>query len=60
MIREHYVQPGETLPRIAVKYYGDWRAWRDIYDANSKIIESPNLIFPGQCLAIPYRHHHGC
>lgn len=59
-IREHYVKPGENLTTIAQQWYGDWRGWRDIYDANSAVIENVNLIFPGQVLAIPYRQHRAC
>lgn len=57
MIREHYVVPGETLSSIAQKWYGDWRGWRDIFNANSTIIENPNQVFVGQVLAIPHRMH---
>lgn len=53
---DHYaVVPGDWLSTIAARseIYGDWKAWRRLYDANRGLIEEPNLIFPGQVLAIP-------
>ena len=37
---EHRVNPGETLSKIAIHYYGDARepSWRKIYDANKEVI----------------------
>jgi hypothetical protein len=48
----HYtVQPGDTLGRIAILYYGDPLQWSRISEANNII--NPYLIFPGQVFLIP-------
>lgn len=49
--RTHQVRVGDTLDRIAAKYYGDSTKWRDIADANG--IDDPLAIAPGRLLAIP-------
>ena len=48
---EHRVNPGETLSKIAIHYYGDARepSWRKIYDANKEVIGGdPQAIRPGE------------
>lgn len=47
------VQSGDCLWSIANKYYGSGSSYTKIYEANSDIISSPNLIYPGQVLTIP-------
>lgn len=49
----HEVQAGESLSKIAKKYYGDPALYTDIFAANRDILEDPNKIFPGQMLRIP-------
>lgn len=49
----HTVRPGESLWRIAQRYYGSGRQWRRIFEANRDQIRDPNLIRPGQDLLIP-------
>jgi len=51
--RTHQVQPGETLDRIAARYYGDSTRWRAIAAVNS--ISDPLAVRPGTLLAIPER-----
>lgn len=34
----HIVEPGETLWRISVNFYGSGRRWRDILDANEALL----------------------
>lgn len=51
--RTHQVQVGDTLDRIAARYYGDATKWRDIAALNS--IADPLDIAPGRLLAIPER-----
>lgn len=51
--RTHQVGPGDTLDRIAARYYGDATMWRRIAAANG--IHDPLAISPGQILAIPER-----
>lgn len=51
---EHYtVAKGDSLSKIAKKYYGDASQWRRIFEANRDQIEDPDLIQPGWQLVIP-------
>jgi nucleoid-associated protein YgaU len=47
------VQPGDTLSKIAKKYYGDPNLYTQIFEANRDILNDPNLIQVGQKLRIP-------
>jgi hypothetical protein len=49
--RVHLLQLGETLDRLASRYYGDSSAWRLIAQANS--IVDPLRMKPGTLLVIP-------
>lgn len=50
--RTHTVVTGDTLFKIAMRYYGDGWKYPRIYAANP-FIKNPDLIFPGQVLIIP-------
>ena len=50
-VRMHVVAKGDTLWRIAVKYYGDGRKWRDIANANG--ISNPQKLPVGKKLVVP-------
>ena len=47
------VAAGDSLSKIAKRFYGDANQWRKIYDANREQIKNPDLIHPGQKLSIP-------
>ena len=49
----HTVAKGETLGKIAERYYGDPSLYRKIFDANRELIKDPNLIQIGWKLRIP-------
>jgi len=49
----HEVKKGETLSKIAEKYYGDQSLYPKIFEANKDILKDPNLIKVGQKLRIP-------
>lgn len=49
----HVVVSGDTLGKIAKKYYGDSSLYMTIFDANKDQLKDPNKIFPGQKLRIP-------
>lgn len=51
--RTHQVQIGDTLDRIAARYYGDATRWRDIAALNG--ISDPLDLTPGDLLSIPER-----
>ncbi len=51
---EYYViQKGDTLSKIAQRYYGDPMAYPRIFEANREVIQDPDKIFPGQKIRIP-------
>jgi nucleoid-associated protein YgaU len=51
---EYYViEKGDTLSKIAKRYYGDANKYPVIFTANREVIRDPNLIFPGQKIRIP-------
>lgn len=47
------VQPGNNLWRIAQHTYGEGLRYAEIYQANRAQIHDPNLIYPGQVIAVP-------
>ena len=47
------VQPGNSLWRISRKTWGGGMLYTEIYKRNIKIINNPDLIYPGQVLTIP-------
>ena len=47
------VVAGDSLSKIAKRYYGDANQWRRIHEANRDQIKNPDLIHPGQRLKIP-------
>jgi len=47
------VVPGDSLSKIAKRFYGEANEWRKIFEANKDQIENPDLIHPGQVLRIP-------
>jgi LysM repeat protein len=51
--RRYTVQRGDTLSSIAQRFYGSAGDWNRLYAANRSVLRNPNMIFPGQVLAIP-------
>ena len=49
----HTVKSGESLSKIAKHYYGDPMKYKQIFAANTEILDSPDLIYPDQELVIP-------
>ena len=49
----YVVVAGDSLSKIAKRYYGDANQWNRIYQANRDQITDPDLIHPGQTLKIP-------
>jgi LysM repeat protein len=49
--RQHVVQPGETLDRIADTHFADPTDWRTLAEANG--IRDPFAIRPGQRISVP-------
>ena len=47
------VQSGDSLSRIAKRYYGDAMKYPEIFEANKPMLSHPDKIYPGQVLRIP-------
>jgi LysM repeat protein len=51
--RTYTVQAGDTLSKIAQRFYGNSADWTWIYDDNQSVVQNPNDIFAGEVLKIP-------
>lgn len=49
----HTVKSGDTLSAISKTYYGTWRLYPEIFEANKPMLQDPDKIYPGQVLRIP-------
>jgi nucleoid-associated protein YgaU len=47
------VVKGDTLSKIAKRYYGNAMKYPVIFEANKPMLKDANLIYPGQVLRIP-------
>lgn len=52
-LQTYTVAKGDTLSKIAKKFYGKSSQWRMIFEANRDQISNPDLIQIGQVLKIP-------
>lgn len=52
-IKSYTVNSGDSLWKIAKKFYGDGSKWRVIYEANKSVISNPNVIKNGIKINIP-------
>lgn len=50
---EYTIVSGDTLGKLAKKYYGDAMQYPKIFEANRDTIKDPNKIFVGQKIRIP-------
>ena len=48
-----FVQPGNSLWRLARRSYGEGLRYTEIYRANKDQIRNPDLIYPGQVFVLP-------
>ena len=53
----YIIQPGDTLSKIAQRFYGNASAYPKIFEANREVIEDPDKIYPGQKIRIPDTSH---
>jgi nucleoid-associated protein YgaU len=51
--QSYTVVAGDSLSKIAKRFYGDANKWSRIHEANRDQIKNPDLIYPGQKLRIP-------
>jgi nucleoid-associated protein YgaU len=47
------VRAGDTLSKIAERYYGNAGDWQWLYHENGQTVSNPNRIYPGQTLFVP-------
>ncbi len=52
-VQSYTVKSGDSLSKIAKEFYGDPMKYKEIFAANTDVLEDPNKIFPGQELKIP-------
>ena len=52
-VKTYTVVAGDSLSKIAKKFYGDANQWKKIFEANKDQIKNPDLIRPGQTFKIP-------
>lgn len=52
-IQKYKVLEGDTLQKIAQKFYGTTKNWTVIYNANKATLKGPDKIYPGQTINIP-------
>jgi LysM repeat protein len=51
---EYYtIVSGDSLSKIAKRFYGDPMKYKQLFEANKEVIEDPDKIFPGQKIRIP-------
>ena len=50
----HTVVSGDTLGKMAKRFYGNAMKYPEIFEANKPMLKSPDLIYPGQVLRIPH------
>ncbi len=53
VFHKHTVASGESLSKIALKYYGNAGKYNQIFEANTDILKDVNTIHPNQILIIP-------
>lgn len=51
------VKSGDSLSKIAKKFYGNARLYPEIFEANRPMLTHPDKIYPGQVLRIPGTKH---
>ena len=59
ILKQYKVQKGDTLQKISMKFYGTTKRWKSIYEANKKILKSPDSIYPGQVIMVPVKEAKG-
>ncbi len=47
------VKKGDSLSKIAKRYYGDPMKYKQLFEANQPLLKDPNKVYPGQQIRIP-------
>jgi len=51
--QEYVIKQGDTLSKLAERFYESVNKWEKIYEANKDTVKNPNYIFIGQKIVIP-------
>lgn len=51
--RNYKVRDGDNLSGISERFYGSKHRWKEIYEANLDVLDSPDWVKPGMTLIIP-------
>jgi nucleoid-associated protein YgaU len=51
--QEYIIKQGDTLSKLAERFYESVNKWEKIYEANRDTVKNPNYIFIGQKIVIP-------
>lgn len=52
-VQYYEIASGDTLSKIAQKFYQNANQYQRIFEANREVIKDPDLIYPGQKIRIP-------
>ncbi|MEE9310097.1 MAG: peptidoglycan-binding protein LysM [Cocleimonas sp.] len=52
-VQFYEIAKGDSLWKIAKKFYGNGNDYPKIFEANKEVIKDPDLIYPGQKIRIP-------
>lgn len=51
--QEYIIKPGDSLSKLAERFYNSVNKWEKIYEANRESVRNPNYIYVGQKIVIP-------
>lgn len=51
--QQYTVKSGDTLSKLAERFYNTMAKWEKIYEANKEVVKNPNYIYIGMKLTIP-------
>ncbi len=51
--QEYIIKQGDTLSKLADRFYNSMNKWEKIYEANRDNVKNPNYIYVGQKIVIP-------
>jgi nucleoid-associated protein YgaU len=51
--QEYTVKPGDTLSKLAERFYNSMSKWEKIYEANRDTVKNPHYIYIGMKIIIP-------
>jgi nucleoid-associated protein YgaU len=55
--QEYIIKPGDSLSRLAERFYNSMTKWEKIYEANRDTVKNPNYVYVGQKIVIPPDEH---